>query len=151
MYKIEAFSSKYQSAAASLINENLGRRFGVLDESMNPDLFDIESSYLDGYFFLALHKQKVLGTGGISSIYKDKAQIVRMHTHPDYRRLGIARSVLAQLEKTAQRHCVRELLLETNLNWVDAIQFYEAHGFTEVTRNTHGIRFTKLVGVSVDA
>ena len=151
MFKIQAFSSKYQSSAAELINSNLGLRFGVVDESKNPDLFDIQSSYKDGYFFIALEDSEVLGTGGLTKIRGDHAQIVRMHTHPDHRRRGIARSLLKHLEATAGTHGVRQLCLETNLDWDDAIRFYEAHGYTEVNRSEYGIRFRKRLDISVGA
>ena len=151
MFSIQTFSSEYQKSAARLINSNLGHKFGFVAESMNPDLFDIQSSYKDGFFFLALEDHGVLGTGGLTNIRGNKAQIVRMHTHPDHRRRGVAQSLLKHLETTAGAHGIRTLFLETNLDWDDAIRFYEAHGYTEIDRSQHGIRFEKYLDGSVSS
>ena len=143
MFKIGRFSAQHQASAANLINTNLGRRFGFIDETKNPDLFDIESAYADGFFFVALKEREVVGTGGITAIRGESAQIVRMHTHPDYRRRGVARAMLQYLEHVALAHSIRTLRLETNLDWEDAIAFYKTHDFQEVVRSQHGIQFEK--------
>ncbi|MEX0791760.1 MAG: GNAT family N-acetyltransferase [Pirellulaceae bacterium] len=46
------------------------------------------------------------------------------------RRRGVARQLLAMAEKTAQQHGIERLQAETSTAWSEAIQFYQAHGFT---------------------
>ena len=143
--RIADFESRYQAEVARLINTSLGARFGFVDESMNPDLYDIGSSYRDGEFLLALDGEQVVATGALVPVDAETAQIARMHTASDHRRRGIATRILAALEQRATARGVRRLILETNLDWADAIAFYQRRGYTETFRNDLGIRFRKAL------
>ncbi len=74
------FEPRYQDAAAGLINEGLGDRFGIADPSMNPDLYDIAESYESGEFLLALDDTRLVGTGALMPQDPNTGQIARMHT-----------------------------------------------------------------------
>jgi len=143
--RIGEFEPRYQSDAATLINTGLGDRFGYIDETMNPDLFDIESSYLEGVFLIAVEGEQLVATGALLPITAAEGQIVRMHTHSKFRRLGIATRVLTALENYALKEGFQALFLETNLDWGDAISFYQRNGFVEHARNEVGIRFKKTL------
>ena len=62
---IIAFDRSYQDSAATLINEGLGEHFGFIDETMNPDLLNIKSSYSDGEFLLAVEGDQLAATGAL--------------------------------------------------------------------------------------
>ncbi len=143
--RIIEFDPNYQDDVANLINTGLGDRFGFIDESMNPDLFDIKSSYSDGVFLIALDGEQLVATGALLPITAAVGQIVRMHTHSEFRRFGIATRVLNALEDYANQQDVESLYLETNLDWGDAISFYQRNGFVESGRNEVGIRFRKTL------
>jgi len=143
--RIIEFDPKYQNDAANLINTGLGDRFGFVDENMNPDLFDINSSYLDGVFLIALDGELLVATGALLPVTAEEGQIVRMHTHSKFRRFGIATRVLNALEDYAIQQGIDSLFLETNLDWGDAILFYQRNGFLEFARNEVGIRFRKTL------
>ena len=64
------FERRYQDAAAELINSGLGEHFGVVDATMNPDLYDIEKNYDGGEFLLALDGDRLIGTGSLVREYK---------------------------------------------------------------------------------
>jgi GNAT superfamily N-acetyltransferase len=146
--QIATFSSRYQNDAAELINVGLGEHFGFVDDSMNPDLHDIGESYRDGYFLVALDGEQVVGTGAILPVDTETGQVVRMHTASKFRRCGIATRILNALEQRAAARGFRSLILETNLDWVDAISFYLRNGYAELGRNEVGIRFKKSLNTN---
>lgn len=141
--RVVEFDASYQIEAANLINVALGERFGHIDETMNPDLFDIESNFLAGEFLVALAGEQVVGTGALMPLSADQGQIMRMHTASQYRRSGIATRVLKALEDSAIVRGFCSLVLETNLDWSDAISFYQKNGFTEYARNAVEVHFRK--------
>ncbi|MGE0623220.1 MAG: GNAT family N-acetyltransferase [Pseudomonadales bacterium] len=144
---IRDFDSADQKRAAELINSGLGQRFGVRDDSRNPDLYDIGAFYGEDCFLVALDGDELIGTGAL--IYESQlvVRIVRMHTAESRRRQGVGTALIAELEERAQAHGAREVFLETDIDWEDAHAFYHACGYVEFRRNELGIRFHKLLAV----
>ena len=143
--QVRDFEAVYQEHAAELINSSLGQRFGVRDDSQNPDLFDIGSFYRQDCFVVALHGGEVVGTGALIFETKLAVRVVRMHTALQFRRMGIATAIIDELEKRARDYRARELFLDTDNDWNDAHAFYLACGYEELRRNESGIRFHKLL------
>ncbi len=141
--QIRDFDYQYQDAAAELVNVGLGEHFGFIDVSMNPDLYDIETNYQEGDFILALDGGRLVGTGSLMPESQSVGRISRMHISSEYRRHGIATRILEVLEQRASGRGLNSLVLETNLDWDDAIAFYSKNGYAELGRNTVGIRFGK--------
>ena len=83
------FAPEHQAQTAELINRNLGLRFGVRDDSKNPDLVDICTSYAGQTFLVALLEGEVVATGALVGGEEATGQIVRMHTAPEVRSRGI--------------------------------------------------------------
>ena len=50
---------------------------------------------------------------------------------PDYRRQGVGRLLVAQLESLAWQSGEREIALETHASWTAAVAFYRALGYRE--------------------
>ena len=134
-----------QAAAAELINAGLGKRFGVRDDTKNADLYDIAASYAEDCFVVALLEGELVGTGGMIFESQLVTRLVRMHTAETFRRRGIGSAIIAELEARARAHGVREVLLETEIDWHDAHAFYRASGYVEFRHNAYGIRFHKLI------
>jgi len=147
-FEIIEFRSEYQGAAADLVNLGLGEHFGHVDKKMNPDLFDIGLSYVEGVFLLALSGNQVVGTGSLMPLGDGVGQIARMHTASKYRRQGLASRLLRKLEKQAEARDFHTVVLETNIDWFDAITFYLRNGYSEMARNEFGIRFQKSLHTS---
>ncbi len=126
---LRAFEATDQDAAAALINAGLGERFGFTDPSMNPDLFDIAASFAAGIFLVAFDEQTLVGTGALLPVGDATGQIQRMHTKASHRGRGIGSAVLAALEQQAIALGHERLVLETNVDWPDAIRFYAGHGY----------------------
>ena len=58
-------------------------------------------------------------------------------------KLNDGTQVLKELENRAELRGIKQLMLETNIDWEDAKAFYLRHGFEELARNEIGIRYQK--------
>lgn len=73
-----------------------------------------------------------VGCGGWRAHREGVAEIKRMYVVAAHRRRGVARAVLAELERTAARAGYRWLELFTGLGQPEAIAMYEAAGYRPV-------------------
>ena len=142
---VQEFDPVHQGAVESLINSNLLEHFGTLRSELNPDLSDIAKSYQEGVFLVALLDGAVVGTGSLMPESPVSGRIARMHTAGDHRRLGIATMILRSLEERAIQFGYSEVVLETTLDWFDAITFYRHNGYQESSRDDADIHFRKLL------
>jgi ribosomal protein S18 acetylase RimI-like enzyme len=123
------FQPKYQSEAKNLILAGLAEHWGALDQSKNPDLDNISSSYSNGMFLVALQDNKIIGTGAIIPKSNNSAEIVRMSVIANMRRNGIGRMILSKLCEYAKSKGYKRVVLETTENWHEVIEFYKRFGF----------------------
>ena len=64
----------------------------------------------------------------------EQAEILRIGTHPDYQRQGIASQIFAELNEVLETQQVEALLLEVRADNTAAIALYEQQGFTVIHR-----------------
>ena len=68
----------------------------------------------------------------------EQAEILRIGTHPDYQRQGIASRIFARLNKALEVNQVESLLLEVRADNTAAIALSEQQGFTVIhTRKSY--------------
>jgi putative acetyltransferase len=72
--------------------------------------------------------------GAIKAFDKDSAEVKRMYVVESRRRMGMAKGVLAELEKWAIELGYKNLVLETGKNQPEALHLYNNSGY-EVTEN----------------
>ncbi len=72
------FCPEDQQPTKALILAGMKEHWGVLDESKNPDLDDIASSYADGVFLVAWQDEEIAGTGAFRLISDATVEIVHM-------------------------------------------------------------------------
>jgi N-acetylglutamate synthase-like GNAT family acetyltransferase len=139
--KIRHFRIEDQPAVQSLILLGLGEHFGHIDPDLNPDLVDIETYYRKAghAFFVADAAGLVVGTGGLIRESAVVGRIVRVSVTPDHRRRGVGRAIVERLLQHASELGLRTLLVETNLDWHEAISLYRAHGFREYDRDEESV------------
>ena len=65
------------------------------------------------------------------------AEIKRMHVVPAHQRRGLARQMLAHLERTAREAGASDLILETGAPQTAAIALYEASGYAPIPSFGH--------------
>ena len=71
---------------------------------------------------------------GFGSIIPGKSELRAVYVAPEYGRRGIGRAILRRLEDMACEAGVCELRMDASLN---AVAFYEAHGFVALERGEH--------------
>ena len=64
----------------------------------------------------------------------ERAEILRIGTHPDYQRQGIASKIFKKLNEVLKNQAVEALLLEVRADNTAAIALYEQQGFTMIHR-----------------
>ena len=62
----------------------------------------------------------------------EQAEILRIGTHPDYQRQGIASRIFARLNKALEANQVESLLLEVRADNTSAIALYEQQGLAVI-------------------
>lgn len=115
-------------AQAEELRERYGGWEGAGSEP-EPELFDDP----DGCFLVARLDDKPVGCAGICRCEGEQtAELRRMYVAPEARRLGIARTLMNELEETARRLGYETLRLETGPEQPEAIRLYEAGGFAVI-------------------
>jgi GNAT superfamily N-acetyltransferase len=127
------------AAVRALILEGLGDRFGRVESAFNPDLDDLQVSYLDrGATFIVatVASEAVIGCGvllpegGSTTV----GRLVRMSVRRDWRGHGLGRALCQELIAIGRRRGFGTLLVETNEEWTDALNLYRQAGFVEYGR-----------------
>ena len=134
---IRPFLADDQDTVKGLILEGMGEHFGHIDESLNPDLDDIDANYAakGDAFFVVEMCGSVVGTGALILVEENVGRIVRMSVDRAYRRRGIGKAIAEHLVRLAGRKDVERALVETNSDWDDAIRLYQRCGFVEYDRD----------------
>lgn len=130
---IRPFAPADQPAARALILRGMGEHWGVVDESLNPDLDDIAASYAGHVFLVATRERsgrlEVIATGALKLRGPDEGEIVRMSVAQALRRAGVGSAMLKELLAQARAHRLRRVVLETNASWTEVVAFYQRNGF----------------------
>lgn len=139
--EIRPFRREDQPAARNVILLGLGEHFDHIDPDLNPDLDDIEASYLQAghAFFVADASGQVVGTGALVRESADVGRIVRVSVAPNRRRRGVGLAMVERLLRQARESGMRTLHVETNLDWHEAIRLYKVHGFREYDRDEQSV------------
>jgi GNAT superfamily N-acetyltransferase len=85
-----------------------------------------------GLFLVARLDGMPAACGGWRALGDGRAEIKRMFTASAYRNRGLARAVLAELERTAAAAGIEEIVLETGSVQPEAIALYESSGYRPV-------------------
>ncbi len=85
-----------------------------------------------GLFLLARIDGEAVGCGGWRTIGAGRAEIKRMFTVATARNRGVARAVLAEVERTAAAAGIRELVLETGAVQPEAMTLYASAGYERI-------------------
>ena len=95
----------------------------------------VESLKQDSMHLLIVYEQKDSSVGNtvtgycLYQVIFEQAEILRIGTHPDYQRQGIASQIFARLNTEWRTHQVESLLLEVRADNAPAIALYEQQEF----------------------
>lgn len=73
-----------------------------------------------------------VGLGGVRHLDTDVAEVKSMYLSPAHRGKGLARALLAELERIAREHGCRASRLDTSGYLTGAVRLYRAAGYSEV-------------------
>ncbi|WP_136479822.1 GNAT family N-acetyltransferase [Cognatitamlana onchidii] len=71
------------------------------------------------------YQNKAVGCGAFKPFNDETVEIKRMYTDPEYRKLGVAASVLVHLETWAKEEGFKACVLETGKRQTEAVSFYK--------------------------
>ncbi len=143
--QIQAIQKEQCPTAKEVILAGFLERFGFIDHTLNPDIQDIWSEYMQGdhLFYVGMDGDRMICTGAIRRESQDTFQVVRMSVLKPYRKHGLGRRMLVHLEDKAISMGAQKLILETNKQWADAIQFYKKNGYSETHEDEVSCYFQK--------
>lgn len=132
MIKIVTYNEKYKDDTIRLILD-------VYDNELDfkgyerPDIYDITNYYLkkpNNNFWIALDKNKLVGTVGIFGKTKKLAYLKRLIITKEYRHQGLGKKLLQTAIDFAKTHGYTTIYAGTVKENPNAISFYEHYGFT---------------------
>lgn len=128
---IRPFRIEDQALAKAIILAGMKIRWGSIDHSMNPDLNDIQASYIDNghLFFVGEVDGKLVATGALTVEAEGVWRLERMSVLEKWQRHGFGRKFTAHLINTARSLNAHTIVTETERNWHSAIALYEQAGF----------------------
>ncbi len=85
-----------------------------------------------GIYLIAHVDAVAVGMGALRPLEEHSAEVRRLYVLPSHRRLGVARLILAELERQALHFGYHVLRLETGDRQQAALRLYEACGFRRI-------------------
>lgn len=98
------------------------------------DLDEVQAHYFDngGTFLVALHDDKVIGSGALRQLDKNTAELKRMWLLEAYQGQGIGYALICRLFDFARAHGYTRVRLQTSPEQRRALTFYRQVGFHEI-------------------
>ena len=117
------------------VQEEYGRRYGGEGDISPIDLHQFDAP--DGHFVMIYVDDVPAAMGGWrrgGPAGETDAEIKRMFVRPAFARRGLARAILAELERTAAEAGITRLVLETGTAQPEAIALYESSGYVTIPK-----------------
>lgn len=89
-------------------------------------------SAFNGVFLVARRDDVPVACGGVLFVDSTTCELRRIYALPEERGSGVARSLIAELERAASERGMSRILLETGDRQHRAMRFYEALGYTRI-------------------
>jgi len=131
--KIIPYSEKYKKPTVKLILGILENEFHAFGKD-RPDLLKISEIYQvnKGNFWIAVEKEKVVGTIGLRAYGNNRGYLKRMYVDKSFRGTGLASELLYTLVKFAKKNNYKEIFLTTFETMIAANKFYSKMGFKRI-------------------
>jgi ribosomal protein S18 acetylase RimI-like enzyme len=114
-----------------------------------PPAETLRERWSEGPVWVALENDRLVGT--VAAIIKGKTLYVRsMAILPAARGHGLGKLLLREVEKFANAHGLRRLVLSTTPFLLAAIRLYERHGFQRTADGPHELYGTPLITMERD-
>ena len=106
--------------------------------TINPDLLDISSHYLDkgNMFWVALSGARVIGCVGYEAISPREARVHRLYVKPELKRQGVGSALMKTLEEHIRKKGFEKISIHLgDEKYWESKLFYKAKGFVEIEPN----------------
>jgi GNAT superfamily N-acetyltransferase len=124
-----AYDDEVAADLVEQVQQEYVARYGGRDDApVDPGEF----SPPRGLFLVAVLDGTAVGCGGWRDLGDGRAEIKRMFTTPAARGRGVARALLAELERTAAAAGHGRVVLETGLAQPEAMRLYAAAGYDPI-------------------
>lgn len=135
---LELRVAAYDSADAQLltaeVQQEYVRRYGGDGDTAPVDTSEFDEP--NGRFFMVYVDDVPAAMGGwrrhAPLAEWEDAEIKRMYVRPAFQRRGVARLILAELERTAAEAGITRLILETGLEQPEGIALYRSAGYEDI-------------------
>lgn len=141
MSEIEISAARFDSAVAQLLVRaalaDLGARYGGSGDDTPVDAAEFEPP--GGSFLIARLGGEPVGCGGWRSHGEvgETAELKRMYTSPAARGRGVARTLLAAVERSARDQGRKRIILECGDKQPEAIAMYASAGYERIPNFGH--------------
>lgn len=126
------YADVYKDQVKTLLHNVIKVEYGV--DSERPDLDIIPDTYQkdNGNFWVALDKDKVIGTVGLINFGEGRGSLRRMYLDKMHRGTGVADKLVKTLLEFAREKGYKEIYLTTIEDLIAAQRFYERVGFQRI-------------------
>lgn len=128
--RVARFDAPVAQQLISAALADLGARYGGTGDDTPVDATEFEPP--DGAFLIAFLAGEPVGCGGWRSHGADTAELKRMYTAPVARGRGVARTVLAAVERSAREQGRKRMVLECGDKQPEAIAMYTSAGYDQI-------------------
>jgi ribosomal protein S18 acetylase RimI-like enzyme len=125
-FEARAYDDPVVRGLVDEVQQEYVRRYGGPDDApVDPSEFALPR----GLFLVGLLSDVAVATGAWRRLDEQTAEIKRMYVAASARRRGLARLMLAELERTAHEAGVRRIVLNTGTEQPEAVALYESSGY----------------------
>ena len=134
-FEIVLYEPHYRPGVLTVV-EQIHREEGAepFDPETEDDLRDVEASYgpPDGKLLVAFFEGQVVGVGGICRVSETECELRRLGVLADFRRKGIATTLVGMLFDFVRERGYRRVLLEREPHMDPQLRRYTRFGFEPV-------------------
>lgn len=148
-FRMRPFRREDQAEARRIILEGLGDHFGTIDQNLNHDLDDIMTTYTKaGHEFIVAELEAwMVGTGALLYEDNNRGRIVRVSVNPKFRNRGYGEAIVKHLIRLGQKNGLGQIVVETNQDWISAIDLYQKCGFQPYDRDDESLYLRMDLGI----
>ncbi|MBT6096239.1 MAG: GNAT family N-acetyltransferase [Rhodospirillaceae bacterium] len=119
-----------------------------IQNSIDDEMGRIAEYYAEkgGGFWVAEADGELIGMFGLEPSGTDAMELRRMYVHPDWRRQGIANTMLRTAEDLCRSEGCKRLDLSTSEVQPDALAFYRAAGYAQTRDEVADAATNKTIG-----
>lgn len=120
-------------------HNDLVHLIGELDEYLlqrypSEEVFGVDFSDPELVFVIAYKDELAIGCGAIRPLDEQNTELKRFFVAEEFRKLGVAKSILEVLENKARDLSYTHIKLEAGEAQPEALRFYEKHGYNRIDR-----------------